>query len=150
VRNRPESLDFLKRCLETDTSTVQEWWDPHEHGMFTHSDQDTMLYQILSHSDQRAFSIVSHLDLNAREYHYRDRLDEHFICHFPGLPNKVNSVRTFGGRFGVGATLIPGSVLKAHGCEEWMGEEFVLLPQASFWERVRRRVRRTVRPLASR
>jgi hypothetical protein len=150
VRRRPEALIFLERCLDTDINAVRVWWAPQEHGMFTNSDQDTLLYRMLEYPDQRAFEIVPHLNLNAREYHYSDRLSEHFICHFPGLRDKISSVRNFGKRFGVDTTLVPVSVTRAHGCEEGMGEELVMPPKRGFLERVQRRMRGTISALVSR
>jgi hypothetical protein len=148
ARSCIESIDFLRRCLETDTTTVRAWWNAEVHGMFTHSDQDTILYHMLHSPDQWRFSIVPHLTLNAREYHYSERLDEHFICHFAGLPNKLHAIREFGQRFGVGPTLLSGAALRAHGFDDDIGDEFILLGDRTFSWKVRRRVRRALSRLA--
>lgn len=140
VRNCADSLDFLRLCLATEIATVREWWNPLEHGMFTNGDQDTLLYRILGRADRRRFGILSHLDLNAREYHYSSSLNEHFICHFPGLPDKVNAIRKYGERFGVGPALVPPHLLKEHGFDDGIGEQFLLLPKRKFRERVCRRI----------
>jgi hypothetical protein len=140
LRNCSDSLNFLMQCLETDTTTVREWWNSKEHGMFTNGDQDTLLYHILNSPDQRPFVIVPHLDLNSREYHYFNKMDEHFICHFPGLPDKISAIRKFGERFGVGPALVPPLLLKKQGFDVGIGEQFLVLQKQRLLERLRRRM----------
>jgi len=146
MRNCPEAQTFLRLCLDTEIATVRAWWVPSEHGMFTNSDQDTLLYRLLYAEASDFFVIVPHLNLNARPYHYAKELTEHFICHFPGLPNKVNAIRQFGDRFGVGLTLVPPSLLKEYGYARVIDDDFILQPRRPFMERIKRRLNRFLSP----
>ncbi len=146
VRNCKEARTFLQKCLDTEIATVRSWWNEADHGMFTNSDQDTLLYHLLCSPVQDFFEIAPHLDLNARSYHYSKEITEHFICHFPGLPDKVRAIRQFSDRFGVGLTLVPKTLLKEHGYERVVDDDFILQPKRPFLERVQRRLHRLLSP----
>lgn len=151
IRNTPECLAFLRRCLEIDDGLVKNRWDPERYGMFTNnSDQDAIIYLLSEELDPKHFAILPNARLNSRPYHYDEKLSEHFVVHFPGVPDKVNAVRRFGERFGVGLTLIPPLLIQQNGLEPRAGEDFILLPRRKFWVRVVRRMRRGVGPIVSR
>jgi hypothetical protein len=147
MKNCPEALAFLQRCVDVQShlSVLTGWWDPVKHGMYTHGDQDAWVYQILNTLDPSQYVIVPHRQLNARQYHYGDRLDEHFICHFPGVSGKLGALRKFADRFGVGPALVPGAVLTANGFSYDDLTEILHLPRRPFGERVVRRARAAIR-----
>jgi len=149
VRSCREAVELFERCLATDINVVRQWWDPEQHGMFTASDQDTLLREHLTAPDKGYVDIVPHLELNAREYHFSQQLDEHFVCHFPGLPDKMTAIRKFGHRFGVGPTLVPAQILREHGLDE-QGAERLLPAQTRLRDRIRGRLARVAKRLMPR
>jgi len=147
LKNCQESLVLLDRCVsvQADPGVLENWWNPSVHGMYTHSDQDALIYVMLETLKPSAYQIVPHAQLNAREYHYRDRLDECFICHFPGAPDRLGAVRRFADRFGVGPSLVPSDVLKEVGFDWDPGADVLSFPKRSLIERLAAYARRRLR-----
>jgi len=107
VRNRPSARALLEDVLATDPETVRAWWDPTEHGHFTHGDQDRVVYQVLTRGLLgNRVHIVDFTAFNARSYHFTERRDQHFVLHLCG-EDKRAVVADFRRRFGLDPHLLP-------------------------------------------
>jgi hypothetical protein len=110
IRNSPDMAALLDAVLETDLATAKAWWDPETYGLFTNGDQDAFVYQ-LQGPDARWRDRLVQLPpdaFNNRPYHYEQRLDEHFICHFalPGAHRpKADLIAEFAERLGTNQAL---------------------------------------------
>lgn len=107
IRNDARSRTFLHRVLETPVETARAWWDATRFGMFTNGDQDSMVYVLSNNDLLHCAMILPYQAFNARPYHFKERLDEFFLVHFPGVPDKGAAVAQFGARFGSDAALLP-------------------------------------------
>ena len=112
IRNTPDMAALLDAVLDTDLSEVKGWWDPDTYGLFTNGDQDAFVYR-LHGPDPRwreRFVQLQPDAFNNRPYHYEERLDEHFICHFalPGAHReKADLIGEFAERLGTNQALCP-------------------------------------------
>jgi hypothetical protein len=108
IRNNACSKAFLHDILTTSVETARQWWNPSLYGMFTNGDQDSMVYILVTQNLLERTKIVPFQAFNARPYHYGERIDDYFLVHFPGVPDKQEAVSAFGARFRLDDTLIPG------------------------------------------
>ena len=118
VRRTPAMFALFEAVVATDLAMVREWWDPEQFGIFTNTDQDALVYQ-LSREDVPWSGRWKRLDwqaFNSRPYHYAERLDEHFLCHFvvPGAASKMALVRDFAARMGTTTALVPPELLEPY------------------------------------
>lgn len=115
VRNTPSMHRLLDAVLATDLATVRAWWDEERLGLFTRGDQDALVHQLLRDGSEwaGAYRRDGWERFNSRPYHYRDRLDEHFVCHFavPGGRPKLELVREFAERMGTTTALVPAEAI---------------------------------------
>ena len=112
IRNTPDMAALLDAVLHTDLAVVKEWWDPEAHGLFTNGDQDAFVYALQGPDPRwRERFVQQPADaFNNRPYHYEQRLDEHFICHFalPGAHReKADMIGEFAERLGTNQALCP-------------------------------------------
>lgn len=106
IRNNIQAREFLGKVMATPVETARDWWDSSRYGMFTNGDQDSIVYVLATENLLRFTKIFSYEAFNARPYHYKERLDEYFLVHFPGVPDKQAAIAAFGGRFGADETLV--------------------------------------------
>ena len=118
VRRTPAMFSLLEAVVRTDLAMVREWWDPERFGIFTNTDQDALVFH-LSREDAPWAGRWKRLDwqaFNSRPYHYAERLDEHFLCHFvvPGAASKMELVRDFAARMGTTTALVAEAELEPY------------------------------------
>jgi hypothetical protein len=119
LRRSLASLELLDDIASTDLDAVQRWWKPEEHGLFTNGDQDAFVYQLLGASVDRwrdRFLRLPWEAFNSRPYHYVERLDEHFLCHFavPGGRPKADLVADFAARLGTTPALCDAELVEPY------------------------------------
>lgn len=118
IRRTPAMLELLDAVLDTDLAEVRPWWRPDELGLFTDGDQDAFVYQLLRDDSPWAgsFARLPWEGFNSRPYHYRSRLDEHFLCHFavPGTQTKAELILEFAERMGTSAALVDPALLEPY------------------------------------
>ncbi len=118
LRNTPRMAALLEAVLATDLSVVRAWWDPEVLGLFTRGDQDAFVYQLRRDGSPWADSWEARPweQFNSRPYHYTERLDEQFICHFavPGGKSKMELIEAFAGRLGTTNALLPETEIAAY------------------------------------
>ena len=108
------------RCgRATDLGVVKAWWDPDTYGLFTNGDQDAFVYQLQGPGSAGAIASCScpPTPFNNRPYHYEQRLDEHFICHFalPGSRRpKADLIAEFAERLGTNVALVPPELIEPY------------------------------------
>lgn len=113
LKNCPEGRALLRLVAETDIDEIQRWWVAERDGTFTGGDQDAFVWALregLPGLWDRT-RVVGHRELNSRPHHYESGLDDAFIVHFAGYPDKVLGAIDFAARFGVGQELLPEDVL---------------------------------------
>jgi hypothetical protein len=118
IKRTPAMFELLEAVVGTDLAWVREWWDPDRFGIFTNTDQDALVYQ-LSRSDVPWAGRWKRLEwqaFNSRPYHYDERLDQHFLCHFvvPGAPSKMALVRDFAARMRTTTALVAPEALEPY------------------------------------
>ena len=118
IRRTPAMVDLLRATLATDLEVVRRWWEPDRYGIFTNTDQDALVYQ-LARDDAPWAGRWRRLDwqaFNSRPYHYRKRLDEHFLCHFvvPWEHTKMGLIREFAERLGTTTALVAPAELEPY------------------------------------
>jgi hypothetical protein len=119
IRNTPDMAALLDAVLGTDLAAVKAWWDPDTYGLFTNGDQDAFVYG-LQGPDPRwreRFAQLPPDAFNNRPYHYEQRLDEHFICHFalPGAHRpKADLIGEFAERLGTNQALCPPELFEPY------------------------------------
>ncbi|MGU3493531.1 hypothetical protein ACLBXM_05755 [Xanthobacteraceae bacterium A53D] len=111
IRNTPQARAFLEQVLATPIETARAWWDADRYGLFTNGDQDSMVHVLVTQNLLPQVKILPYEAFNARPYHVKERLDEFFLLHFPGIANKREVIAKFGKRFGTDGTLRPRSYL---------------------------------------
>jgi len=119
IRNTPGTLDLLDAVARTDLAEVKAWWDPETYGLFTNGDQDAFVYQLQGPGSawgERFLQLPPDL-FNNRPYHYEQRLDEHFICHFAlpgGRRPKADLIAEFAERLGTNVALVPPGLIEPY------------------------------------
>jgi galactosyl transferase GMA12/MNN10 family len=120
IRNTPQTLDLLDRVARTDLAAVKAWWDSDRYGLFTNGDQDAFVYQLQGPGadwGERFLQLPADA-FNNRPYHYEQRLDEHFICHFAlpgGRRPKADLIAEFADRLGTNVALVPPELIEPYG-----------------------------------
>lgn len=114
IRNDERSFNLLRRMHEGSLDEVRAWWDETAHGVFTHGDQDLMLWVLKTSGMEEDVTIVAPELLNSRTHLYTDSVTDARICHFCGHFDKVLSVAKFGERFQLGQELVPADLLDAY------------------------------------
>jgi hypothetical protein len=91
--------DFFIEVLNTNINLVKEWWTD-DLGMFTHGDQDKIVYNLKQTLMLDYTKIVGWELFNARPYHFKES-EDYFLVHFatPGI-SKKESIKKFQDRFG--------------------------------------------------
>jgi hypothetical protein len=118
VRRTTAMLELLDAVVATELDAVKEWWDPEQHGIFTNTDQDALVYN-LARDDVPWTGRWRRLEwqaFNSRPYHYERRLDEHVLCHFvvPGPRSKMDLVREFAERMGTTTAMVDAALLEPY------------------------------------
>lgn len=98
-KNTIEVHNFFRDVVNTDIEVVKDWWSD-DLGMFTHGDQDKIVYQLMNTDMLSKTEIVGWEPFNARPYHFAN-VDDYFLVHFatPGI-TKEDSMNEFKNRFG--------------------------------------------------
>jgi galactosyl transferase GMA12/MNN10 family len=108
IRNCPDAFVFLDLVKRVPLERVKAWWDERTLGMYTGSDQEAITY--LAHTEQwrSRIRVLPYDAFNNRPDHYERNADEHFVVHFPGVPDKRAAIADFGRRYGLHeTTLLP-------------------------------------------
>lgn len=111
LRNDETARHVLDRAAHVDLATVRTWWDDDRDGLFTRGDQDQLWWSIRTSGVEESVLIVDHRELNSRGHYYRDSLQDAFIMHFTGYPDKELGIARFADRWGVGQELVPRELL---------------------------------------
>ena len=118
IRNTPQTLDLLDAVARTDLATVKAWWDPDSTAC---SPTATRMRSCTSSRVRvpigRALPAVAGGAFNNRPYHYEQRLDEHFICHFAlpgGRRPKADLIAEFAGRLKTNVALVPPELIEPY------------------------------------
>lgn len=111
IKNSQEARDLFGKMSEEVLQEVADWWDPKKHGTFTNSDQDITIWWLLTSAVEDRVSIVDHRELNSRGHYYTSSLEDAFVMHFCGYPDKEIGAIDFGRRFGLGQELVPENLL---------------------------------------
>ncbi|MCX5967295.1 MAG: hypothetical protein NTV57_06565 [Cyanobacteria bacterium] len=106
IRNTSSARCFLKDVYNSDLKKIGDWWNGERLGMFTNGDQDAIVYNLFSSKLMSSIARLDYTCFNCRPYHYQDRLDEHFLVHFPGVPDKRQAVDIFAKRVKGDLTLL--------------------------------------------
>ena len=116
VRNSPRARDTLEEAVATDLVDVDAWWREGDHGYFTNGDQDKLVY-VFERKGMLGSSVrvVRYSEFNARPRHFTDSRDQHFICHFAGVPDKRAAIAEMRRRFDLDPYLLPEHSLAVFG-----------------------------------
>ena len=97
-KNTEAVHNFFVDVLNTDINLVKEWWTD-DLGMFTHGDQDKIVYNLKQTHMLDYTEIVGWESFNARPYHFKES-EDYFLVHFatPGIFKK-DSIKEFQDRF---------------------------------------------------
>lgn len=111
LRNAPEARALLDAMADAPMAEIESWWDTDRLGMFTHGDQDALVWFIETNAHQGDIYWADPLKWNARAWHYVRGLDDAPVCHFPGQPDKTLAITEFARRMSTDETLVrAGSV----------------------------------------
>lgn len=108
LRCDARSAELLGAMARVDLDELQAWWDPQRLGMFTHGDQDALVWFVETQGLAEQIHWVDPDEWNSRPWRYSSSLSEHPVVHFPGHRDKTLAIADFAHRFGVGDTLVPG------------------------------------------
>jgi hypothetical protein len=119
IRRSAATLELLEAVADTDLEAVRAWWDHEVYGLFTNGDQDALVYQLMGPGGGRwrdRFLRLPWQAFNSRPYHYAERLDEHFICHFavPGGRPKADVIAEFAERMGTTPALCDAALIEPY------------------------------------
>ena len=108
VRNTPRARELMNEVFNADLETVRAWWRETELGMFTNGDQDKFVYTFARHGlVGTGVRIIDHSECNSRIHDFTEAGDQHFICHFCGVDEKMDAIRKFRKRFDLDPYLLP-------------------------------------------
>jgi hypothetical protein len=95
-----------------------------EHGLFTNSDQDRLLYVFAKGGLLgNVVKVVPFTEFNSRVYHYTNIYNQYFICHFSGFANKTKPLRHLQKQFSLNSYLLPRSA--KYNADAFRGSMFV-------------------------
>jgi hypothetical protein len=115
LRNDERSRRLLDTALAADLATVRAWWDPERHGLFTNGDQDAVYWALATTSLLPDVLLVPHTSINARPEAFTSPENVLFVCHFPGVADKVIAISEVAERLGRDMTLLPADVRAGFG-----------------------------------
>jgi hypothetical protein len=111
VKNCEASFAFLDAAKAVPLEKVKPWWDEARLGPYTGTDQDAVTYTLHENHLLSKVRLLDYGAFNNRPYHYQARANEHFIVHFPGVPDKHAAIDEFSRRYDLqNGTLIPNRV----------------------------------------
>ncbi|MGY5318322.1 hypothetical protein ACXA45_03690 [Neomicrococcus lactis] len=111
IRNDSRSFELLDQMNSQSLSLAREWWDESKFGVFTGGDQDIFTWWFATNGNFDGVQIVTHRELNSRGHYYKDGLEDAFVMHFCGYPDKVWGVAKFAKKWGIGQELVPEELL---------------------------------------
>ncbi|MCT1366533.1 hypothetical protein [uncultured Kocuria sp.] len=113
IKNCPESVTMLESMSSEPLETIRDWWDDEAYGLFTNGDQDQMWWYLCTTGLLDRTKIVGHRRLNSRGHYYENSLDDAFVMHFCGYPDKAWGAARFARRFPdqIGQELVPKHLL---------------------------------------
>ena len=110
LRNVPDAHALLSSMSHAPMDEIEKWWDADRLGMFTHGDQDALVWFMESGGHESRIHWVDPLGWNARPWHYSGSLQDAPVCHFPGHPDKTLAISEFALRMGTDQSLVrPGT-----------------------------------------
>lgn len=115
VKNTPVAFDLLRAIIDVSATEVASWWDPDRFGKQCGGDQDAMVWAIEKLSLWDLTHVVAHEQMNSRHWEYHERVDENFVCHFPGALDKRVEIHRFARRFGLDDTLVRPDLMARYG-----------------------------------
>lgn len=93
IRNDAHGRRLIQLALQTDLHEVQSWWDQETLGIFTHGDQDALVYNINENEEIGSrVAILDYQRFNTRPYHF-DSASQHFLVHFTNLPKTTKEAQ---------------------------------------------------------
>jgi hypothetical protein len=108
VRNTPRAHALMDEVFHTDLAEVRAWWRDKELGMFTNGDQDKFVYTFARYGlIGTGVRVLEYSECNSRIYEFTQAADQHFICHFCGVDEKMEAIGKFRKRFDLDAYLLP-------------------------------------------
>jgi hypothetical protein len=118
IRNSRISRELLASTREDQLPAVEKWWDRDRYGLSTDSEQDVLVYLIVTNPRfQKATRLLEYQRFNTRPYHFTDRLTEHFLVHFTIQPDrsKEDQMRDFAKKFSLTPFMVPQELLASYG-----------------------------------
>jgi len=106
LKNTPRAHELLAAMASAPMAEIEEGWDNDRLGVFTHGDQDALVWFLESNNLQDAISWADPMRWNARPWHYGIGLDLPPVCHFPGQPDKTLAITELARRLGTDETLV--------------------------------------------
>lgn len=111
LKNNPRSFELLSQMSGNGLESARSWWDGSKYGVFTGGDQDIFTWWLATHGDFEGVRVVSHEQLNSRGHYYVNGLNDAFVMHFCGYPDKEWGVAKFAKKWNVGQELVPEELL---------------------------------------
>lgn len=119
IRNCPEAHALLEACLATDLAEVRAWWNADVYGLYTHGDQDALVYHIETNPDLSAGCLIlDYTRFNTRPFHFEEA-GQHFLVHFTNHPerSKRDQMRDFAQHHGLTDFLVPDATLAPYAAQ---------------------------------
>lgn len=115
LRRSPEAHRLLAAVAEASMAEIERWWDEDRLGVFTHGDQDALVWFVETGGHLGAVHRVDPLRWNARPWHYRAALDDPPVCHFAGQPDKSLAIADLARRLGTDESLVLAGPVRSTG-----------------------------------
>ena len=106
LRNTADARTLLESLRDAPMAAIETWWDESRLGVFTHGDQDALVWFMEERGQPGAIHWADPMRWNARPWHYLGRIDALPVCHFPGHPDKTLAIADFARRMGTDETLV--------------------------------------------
>ncbi|PKH37656.1 galactosyl transferase GMA12/MNN10 family protein [Nocardioides alpinus] len=106
LRNGPHAHALLDAMSAAPMADIEAWWDSDRLGVFTHGDQDALVWFVESSSLESSVHWVDPLGWNARPWHFSGSIADPPVCHFPGHPDKSLAIAELARRLGTDETLV--------------------------------------------
>lgn len=114
IRNCEDSFALLNAVLSADLGSIEVWWDSEKFGLFTHGDQDALVYNIATGNFGDIFRL-EYERFNTRPFHFHRSSEDNFLVHFTSSPGatKTEQMKQFARKFKLNKFLLhPNPVLR--------------------------------------
>jgi galactosyl transferase GMA12/MNN10 family len=118
IRNSQLSRELLSSTREDLLPTVEKWWDSNRFGIWCESEQDVLVYLIVTNSRfGKATALLEYQRFNTRPYHFHSEGMDHFLVHFTNQPNrsKPDQMHDFAKKFSLTPFMVPRESLEPYG-----------------------------------